>query len=93
MCSSDLPRMRQERRCLLEDAALGQRQNQLLVSFATDNSRHDRTPIRMPAYRGLFDRMGGLPGGGPRLAHIPQMARKTADFQPYGAVGSEAQDD
>src|SRR5471030_3180050 len=35
--------------------------------------------------------MGGLPWGGPRLPDIPQMACKTADFQPYGAIGGKTQ--
>src|SRR5689334_229551 len=39
----------------------------------------------------LFDRMGGLPRGGPRLPDVPQMARKPANFQPYGAGGGKAQ--
>ena len=49
----------------------------------------------MPALSGagLFDRMGGLPRGGPRLPDIPQMARKPADFQPYGPACGEPQRD
>ena len=42
---------------------------------------------------GSFDRMGGLPRGGPRLPDIPQMARKPADFQPDGPACGEPQRD
>src|SRR5476649_1694024 len=44
-----------------------------------------------PPETGSVDWMGGLPWGGPRLPDIPQMARETADFQPYGAIGGKTQ--
>ena len=81
---------REQGRRFRQDAALGQRQDELLVGFA----RHDScSSNECPPFGWSFDRMGGLPRGGPRLPDIPQMARKPADFQPYGPACGEPQRD
>ncbi len=64
-----------------------------LASLDTAVGSSNECPPLVEPREGLFDRMGGLPGGSPRLPDIPQMARETADFQPDGAACGEPQRD
>src|SRR3982074_2444046 len=64
-----------------------------LASLDTALCSSNECPPLVECREGLFDRMGGLPGGSPRLPDIPQMACKTADFQPDGSSCGEPQRD
>src|SRR5260370_6419635 len=64
-----------------------------LASLDTAIGSSNECPPLVESREGLFDRMGGLPGGSPRLPDIPQMACKTADFQPDGPACGEPQRD
>src|SRR5882672_12100801 len=64
-----------------------------LASLDTTICSSNKCPPLVESTAGLFDRMGGLPRGGPRLPDIPQMACKPAYFQPDGPACGEPQRD